>query len=159
MKQYKTATIGILVILVILAGVAYYTLGGKADERAARELVEAFGLQLKNVPLTAEEEMVQESIGDYYAPYVMQDLLTAWITSPDQAPGRATSSPWPDHITVTSLTEQGAGYVVNGDVVLMTSVEVSSEADDNAGTVPVVLQVVPTDDGWRIAAYQEQRTE
>lgn len=156
MKQYTATTVGILIILAILAGVAYYTVSGKADEKATREIVEGFGLQLKNVPLTAEAAAVQESIGDYYAPYVMQDLLTAWITNPEQAPGRATSSPWPDRIEITDIAEQGAGYVVTGNVILMTSVEVATEAEDNAGTVPVVLQLIPTDDGWRIVAYQEQ---
>lgn len=159
MKQYTAATVGIFIIFAVLAGIAYYQGSGAADEAAVRGVVEDFGLQLKNVPLTAEEDVVQESIGQYYAPYVTQDLLTAWITTTELAPGRLTSSPWPDRIVISDISEQGAGYVVSGDIVLMTSEEVASEEDDNAGTMPVILQLVPTEDGWRIAVYQEQRSE
>jgi bla regulator protein BlaR1 len=159
MKQYTTATVGLLILLGVLGGLAWYQWSGVGDVAAARATVRDFGLQLKNVPLAAEEEVVQESIGGYYSPFVTKDLLTAWITDVELAPGRLTSSPWPDRIEIVDMTEQGAGYVVRGDIVLMTSAEVTSEEDDNAGTVPVIIQLVPVDGGWRIAAYQEQASQ
>ena len=49
------------------------------------------------------------------------------------------------------MTAQGAGRIVVGEVILTTSS--SSEPVD---TVPFVAQLIPTDSGWKIAAYQEE---
>lgn len=155
MKQYRFATIGIIVALVALTGVLFYmTKSDAGQQRAVRSTVETFASQLKNVPLSGEEDIAKDALADYYAPYITPELLTSWQERPVTAPGRRTSSPWPDRIEIKSIASQGAGYIVNGDIIYMTSVEVAEGGESQR--VPVVIQVIKTDEGWRIAAYQEQ---
>lgn len=155
MRHYRYATVVAVIGVLILSGAAFYmSRSASAGERAARSVVEDFGKQLKNVSLTAEPDAVRSSIADYYAPFVTQDLLRAWQEDASLAPGRDVSSPWPDRVEVTEVRPQGSGYLVSGAEILMTSVEQSS--DGNAGIVPFIAQVIRTEEGWRIATFQEQ---
>ncbi|HEY0979564.1 MAG TPA: hypothetical protein VGE23_01850 [Candidatus Paceibacterota bacterium] len=118
-----------------------------AHEGDVRSTVAAFGNQLNAVstlsPAAAEE------IQNAYGPYVSEELLAAWIAHPEAAPGRATSSPWPDHIEIDTVTLNEIGaYEVAGRVMLMTSA-------GDAGSVPVALTVENTERGYRITAYEE----
>ena len=117
-----------------------------AHEGDVRSTVAAFGNQLNAVstlsPAAAEE------IQNAYGPYVSEELLAAWIANPETAPGRATSSPWPDHIEIDAVTQNEIGaYEVAGRVMLMTSA-------GDAGSVPVALTVENTERGYRITAYE-----
>ena len=160
MQQYKTFSLFIVLALTLLFGVALY---GPTDiwleKHAVRAAVEKFGAQLNKVPLAAEEWQIRDALVAHYRPYLTEELLQMWSADPSRAAGRQTSSPWPARIEVNTVHEQGETYVVNGEIVLMTSVEEASAADDDAGRIPVVLLLMETDAGWRIAAYQEQVRE
>ena len=160
MQQYKTFSLFIVLALTLLFGVALY---GPTDiwleKREVHAAVEEFGAQLQKVSLAGEVWQVRDALGAHYRPYLTEELLEMWSADPSLAAGRQTSSPWPARIDVGIITEQGETYVVNSEVVFMTSVEEASTADDDAGRIPVVLLLMETDAGWRIAAYQEQVRE
>jgi hypothetical protein len=147
----RNILIGFVLIIVVLAAFAFLHPVSPPDiaEASARTAVTAFGTQLQKVSLLAPDAANQ--IATQYGEYVTHALLASWQATPKKAPGRLTSSPWPDHIQITSAAPQGTGYVVSGGVVLMTSAGL-------AGVIPVVMQVVPQDGKWLIAAYQEQAT-
>ena len=156
MQQYRNLAIGIVVIVAILGGFALFQ-SDVLGERAARNVVTSFGAQLKNIPLSGEPEIARQAIEEKYAEFVSLELLEQWKKIPAGAPGRLTSSPWPERIEITEIVSQGNGYVVSGNVIYMTSVEETQGGI--ARSQPVVILVVRNNDGWRIAAYQEKQTQ
>jgi hypothetical protein len=149
-----------VVILVVVAGAALLggaTLlsspsSGTAGVDDASSTVAAFGAQLQKVSLLAPD--VSSTIASTYASYVTPQLLSAWEATPQSAPGRRTSSPWPDHIRIDSIGPQGTGYIVNGDIIEMTSDNI--EHGGNSGTIPVIIQLIQQNGSLLIAAYQQQ---
>jgi hypothetical protein len=156
MTSYRTFAIAVgaavLLAVVLLAG---FLLISPTGDVAARTVSADFVSQLKNVPLTAETEDIRAAIERYYKPYVTEELLNQWLADPQSAPGRETSSPWPDRIFIKQVVPQGETYVINADVLYMTSVEEATSEEDASGVVVVTIFLVPTNDGWRIAAYHE----
>lgn len=88
-----------------------------------RKLVIGFGSQLRNLSLLAQTEQLQIDLLNVYGPYVSTELLEQWLENPQSAPGRQTSSPWPERIEVTSVEQIGEGnvYHVEGDIVEVTN--------------------------------------
>jgi len=118
-------------------------------ERAVRDLTGAFGARLREVPLTAPADTVQESIRHSYGPYISPQLLKTWMDDPTKAPGRLVSSPWPDRIDVRSVTAlSDTDYEVTGDIVEVTSEEAGTA--EAAATRPVTLRVALVAGEWRI---------
>ncbi|QQG38245.1 MAG: hypothetical protein HYS26_01695 [Candidatus Kaiserbacteria bacterium] len=147
----RTILILIAAALLVLGVGAYIVFGIPAQERgAAQNLVEDFGAQLQKVSLL--DPNASSTMAEAYSPYVQEALLAQWQRDPESAPGRLTSSPWPAAIVVDSMSKQGSGYVVSGRVALETST-------GSAGQSPVVILVVKEDGRWKIAAYQEPRSE
>lgn len=152
MRQYKTATVAIFIALVVLLGVVLYKPVMEArNESAARAVVEEFGARMKNVSTTAEPDIARPVIDQNYSGLVTAELLAQWDGAPATAPGRPTSSPYPDEIEISSITPQGSGFIVTGDVVQATA------SEGPIGKTPVILMVIKQDGDWRIAAYQEQQ--
>lgn len=143
-----------IVVVAALAVLGFLLMKSKGDA-SARILATDFVTQLKNVPLTAEEEQVQAAINQYYAAYVTPELLQEWLANTEEAPGRTVEGEWPDRIFIKSVTKQGSSYVINADVLYVTSAEAESAEEDASGVVVVTIMVVPTEDGYRIAAYEE----
>lgn len=140
--------------ILVLGGLVYSYIGshptGIIDgehEGDVRTTVAQFGNQINSVSLlspTAAEE-IQSS----YGPYVSPELLASWIQDPSLAPGRATSSPWPDHIAVDTVVKNEVGaYDVMGRIILKTSTE-------DAGIIPVSLTVANVNGSFLITQYQE----
>lgn len=114
-------------------------------EGDVRTTVAGFGNALATVSLLAPDAATQ--IRTAYAPYVAPDLLAQWEADPSRAPGRATSSPWPDHITVDTVTERAAGvYDVSGHLVFATSAEAPEPA-------PVALTVTRIEGAYLITQF------
>ena len=120
----------------------------EAEEQAVRGLAEGFGGQLRNVSLLAPKETVAADMQKYYGDYVAPALLEKWKNDPSSAPGRLTSSPWPDRIEIRSVERlAGDSYEVSGEIVEVTSVEASGGA---ANTRPIVLSVRKIGGRWLI---------
>lgn len=157
--MHPPAPFACLAIVVIVAGCggneasAGGERGGVAcDAAAARAVVERFGERLRRVSLLAPDAVRTREIREAYADLVTPVLLEAWLADPSRAPGRETSSPWPDRIEVRSIAPaDGDACVVEGAVVHVTSGEVAAGGAELRE--PVTLRVVE-EDGWRIAAYQ-----
>jgi len=148
MKKQHIWAVLILVILVVAVGAAIAIMPNQArDSAAARSLVEEFGGQLQHVSLLSPEDTLKSDIQSAYAPYVTSDLMQMWLTDPRHAPGRETSSPWPDRIEISSIAQQGSGYVATGNIVMKTS-------EGDADSQPVVIQVLRENGAWKIAAFQ-----
>ena len=139
-------------LIVALAIIGFFYLTAQPDqakdEAEVKALVVEFGAYLKSISLQEPSDTLKGDIQQVYGPYVTDALLQSWRADPTHAPGRQTSSPWPDRIEVSSIAPQGQGYVASGDIVMMTS-------SGEAGRVPVVLQVIQQNGDWRIAVYQE----
>jgi hypothetical protein len=112
------------------------------------QLVTSFGGYEKSISLQENTDLLKSDIQSNYGQFVTDALLQQWRADPANAPGRKTSSPWPDRIVIDSVSPQGAGYIVSGNIMMMTSTGVSAQ-------VPVVLFVMRENDKWKIAAYQE----
>lgn len=123
-----------------------------SETEQVKSLVTEFGTHLKNVPLTAQKELLVPVIKKEYAPFVSQTLLERFEEDPAHAPGRQTSSPWPDRLEVQEVQQRGNYYEVVAQVVNMTSVEVKKGGD--AGRDTVYLTVAFIDGTWKIADYQ-----
>lgn len=156
MQKRTLYIIGAAALVVLLAAAIVLWPKGEAK---ARVTAAEFVAQLKNVSLTAGSEAIASAIDEHYAPYVTDELVERWKADTDSAPGREASSPWPDRIFIKNVSKQGEGYVINADVLYMSSVEEATPEEDAAGVTVVVMQVIPTDDGWRIAAYEELFSE
>lgn len=109
-------------------------------------LVEAFGARLQQVSLLAPD--AGDQILTQYAEFVAPELLAQWAASPETAPGRVTSSPWPDRIEVNSVIPRGAGYLVDAVVV-----EVTSEGE--SGRYAALFTVGQVEGQWMITAYTQ----
>jgi hypothetical protein len=151
-REYFLLIVGL--ILVVVTGAAVYYIQ-KAPNRSrdmaqVTKLVTDFGQYEKSISLQEDAELLKSDIQQNYSQFVTDTLLQQWRSAPATAPGRQTSSPWPDRIEIDSVTPQGSGYIVSGRVVMLTS------AGESAST-PVILQVIQDNGSWKIAAYQEQK--
>lgn len=140
--------------VLVLGGLVYSYIGSHptgiidgSHEGDVRTTIAQFGNQLNSVSL--QSPTVAEEIRHSYGPYVAPELLATWIENPSIAPGRATSSPWPDHIKVDTVTKNEMGaYDVMGRIILKTSTE-------DAGIIPVSLTVSNIDGSFLITRYEE----
>ena len=116
------------------------------DEDAVNRLVEDFGKKLQLVSLLAPENVLGESMQENYGEFVSPTLLEQWLKDPVNAPGRLTSSPWPDRIEIlgTEKISEGA-YEVKGEII-----EVANGNDEIVAKRPITLVVEKIDRKWLI---------
>ncbi|HZS42707.1 MAG TPA: hypothetical protein VFA52_00595 [Candidatus Paceibacterota bacterium] len=111
-----------------------------------------FGSKLKNVSLLAPTSTLKADIARYYGPYITVELLAEWQNNPSLAPGRLTSSPWPDHIDILSINQiDSTHYQVQGEIVEMTSQEVVAGGDSGREEVKITLTKVKNK--WLISQF------
>jgi hypothetical protein len=157
----STILVGAVAVLILL-GIAYYysqmtrnqtgtqqqtQIETQSDEQKVRNVVEDFGRALQNVNLLASD--VASQMDESYSSLVTQDLLNSWKDDPRSAPGRLTSSPWPDSIeiaTVSKMTDDS--YRVDGKIIEVTSADQEGES---ANTREIALIVNRYDQTWLIS--------
>ncbi len=158
-RNTRILSIGGVIALLIVAGIVALYFGPTASEVRGNEeasaVLQEFGSKLKNVSLL-DAEGLNAAIDQNYAPYITAELLADWKANPSHVPGRQTSSPWPDRLGIGTVSTQGTSRVFAGEVILVTSTEGEGEVAD---TVPFVAQLIQTDEGWKIAAYQEEKVQ
>lgn len=122
------------------------------EDRAGKEiktLVESFGQNLKKVSLLAPREELIKSIEDNYSQFISDELLQQWKNDPRSAPGRVSSSPWPERIEITDFEKiSDDEYNVIGRVVELTSQEVAHGGI--AAVRPVKISVKKINEKWVI---------
>ena len=124
-----------------------------ADKQSVTDLVTDFGDKLQMVSLLAPANTVKQSMQENYEKFVSPDLLAKWQSDPANAPGRVSSSPWPDRIEVSSVQKlSDDSYEVKGEVIEITSTEVGS--DKAAARRPITCTVKKLAQGWRIDAVK-----
>lgn len=126
---------------------------------AVIKLTEDFGKKMKNVSLLAPEDIAAKSIQENYAGIVSPALLAQWRSDLQNAPGRLTSSPWPERIEIIGTEKlSDFKYQVKGEIIEVTSVELANGG--YAAKRPITLAVEKLDNSWLITAvklddYQE----
>ncbi|MCX7951353.1 MAG: hypothetical protein N2594_05315 [Clostridiales bacterium] len=119
------------------------------EEYQVIKVVYIFGKKLKNVSLLASQEILIKSIKDNYSNYITQRLLKEWIKDPSKAPGRLTSSPWPDRIEIKTVTKTDKNtYKVEGEIIEITSAEVISKGVAARRSITLIVRKI--DDCWLI---------
>lgn len=119
-----------------------------AQEQRVRAVVADLGVRLKNVSLlspSAAQDMARE-----YGKYVAPELLARWQSDPSQAPGRLTSSPWPERIDILSLQKSGKVYIADVSIPLTTSA-------GDAGREEAVVVLERRGDAWLIGDYTKKQ--
>jgi membrane-bound inhibitor of C-type lysozyme len=114
-----------------------------------RQVVNDFGQQLKNVSLLSPEEQVRADMENYYNDLVVYETIKKWFKNPLEAPGRLTSSPWPEKIEVDSINEETKEkYLVKGRIIEMTN----TEEDEKEKTVERKIDIclAEFDGNWLI---------
>lgn len=97
----------------------------EAEKNKVIKFVQSFGEQLRMVSLLAPEDILKETMNEYYGDFVTAELIEKWLVDPVAAPGKLTSSPWPGRIDVLSVEEIAENqYIVKGNIVEFTSVEI-----------------------------------
>lgn len=147
--------LAIVVILGAILGVYLIsrTPTAQVNEESVRAFVEEFGTKLQKVALLADRTMVADTMQAEYGPYVAPALLAAWQNDPTKAPGRLTSSPWPDRIEIERVEKKGAGYEVAGQIIEVTSEGGGiGEPPTEAARRPVTMTVEKSGSSWRITA-------
>lgn len=125
------------------------------DINEIKKLVEDFGKVLANVPLQSPPDLLENAFIEYYSPFVSEDLIKQWINNPEEALGRLTSSPWPDHIEISDLKKITIDkYEVYGNVVEITSIEVVEGG--YADKYGVTLTVERINDKWLITDAKKE---
>ncbi len=158
----RTATtLTAIVVVLILAGGFWLFMQPVTDQQnnepttatsteaiaEVRTVVTNFGGKLKNVSLLSTSTVVTD-MAMQYGPYLSSDLLAAWQADPREALGRMTSSPWPDRIDITSVTQSGVNeYTVEGRVVEVTSADTASTTPNS---YPVTLKLTEVNGTWII---------
>lgn len=129
------------------------------DEAAVTSLIENFGGKLQTVSLLAPKDIVNKSIQENYSDFISPTLLAKWQSDPQNAPGRLTSSPWPDHIKIESIKEVSENeYKVKGKIIEITNAKKAN--DEVAAQRSISLNVKKTGERWLIedatlGAYEE----
>ena len=119
------------------------------DVEMVKSLVTNFGKKLKMVSVLAPEDILIKSIEENYSEYISTALLEKWKQDPKSAPGRLTSSPWPERIEISSLDKiSESEYEVRGDIIEVTSTDQSS--DEATSKIPILLKVVNDNGKWVI---------
>lgn len=112
-------------------------------------LVKSFGKSLKMVSLLAPEDIVKDAIKENYGEFISSTLLEKWQNDPVNAPGRVSSSPWPERIDIHSIEKiTDTEYTVNGYIIEMTSVEMVNGGI--AAKRPITLNIKKVDERWLI---------
>jgi hypothetical protein len=143
--------------LVVIAGALALIIGhprstapvSNADDTAVRAAITGFGGTLKNVSLLAPDASTQ--IATEYAPYASPALIAKWQGDPEHAPGRLTSSPWPDRIEVSSVDAEGDTARASGTLVEATS----ANGGAATGSYAVTFTLEKENGTWLITGYEK----
>lgn len=124
------------------------------EEEIVEGVVEKFGTSLQKVSLLGPKEEVEKSMQGNYGDVVSAELIEQWLTDPSKAPGKLTSSPWPERIDIKTMEKRSEqAYALNGLVIERTNV------DQIANKTPIHLVVEKVGELWLITEVTLDDTE
>lgn len=156
---------GVIALGIIIVGIIFIDakpkeeVAGPVDVEAlealeVRELVEGFGRRHALVSLVADKEIRDKAISGHFSYYASSELVKKWQKDPENAPGRLTSSPWPDRIEIDSLVKNEDGtYAVTGRLIEVTSD--TKVKDGISAEYPVTLKLSNASGKWIIVQYEK----
>ena len=119
-----------------------------------KNLIRNFGEKLQMVSLLAPKDIVSKSIEENYSEFISSSLLERWKNDPKNAPGRLTSSPWPDRIEIRDTEKVSEDkYRIKGEIIEVTSVENANGGA--AAKQAITILVVKDKDRWVIDEFKE----
>jgi hypothetical protein len=146
----------ILSVVVVILSACASSNSSPAEEATVRGVVEGFGQKLKMVSLLSPS--AAEDMKAQYSDYVSSALLEKWMGSPETAPGRMVSSPWPNRIEITSIKSTKLNdYSVTANVVEITSAEISKGGYTDK--IPVQITVKKINEKWLIVEYAQGKPQ
>jgi hypothetical protein len=152
-KQYNILAV-VIAVAVIIMGLAVMRQHQKAqdiaDDSSVRVVVSQFGSTIQKVSLSTPNALAE--IANAYAPYASSSLISYWQANRSFAPGKGLSSPWPDRIEINSVMKDRKNYVVEGNVIEVTSKEVIHGGI--AAQFPVQLTLSKYGNSWLIVKYE-----
>lgn len=163
MKKLLIFTVICIIITILFSyeiGAAKITQTNNSDVKVVTNLVKSFGSKLQNFSLLAPKDIIKKEMKKNYEKIITPQLLAKWSANPLSAPGRLTSSPWPDRIEIKSVIKLSSSeYEVRGEIIEITSVEKVNGG--YAAKRPITLKVKRTDKHWLISyvslgAYERQ---
>jgi len=117
------------------------------DEATVNSLVKNFGEKLQLVSLLGPEDVLEKSMQENYGEFVSPTLLEQWLKDSINAPGRLTSSPWPDRIEILNTEKVSEeAYEVKGEIIEIASLE----SNEIVAKRPITLVVEKIDGKWLI---------
>jgi bla regulator protein BlaR1 len=147
--------IAAIAVIIVIGAAAWNFWPTPAPQDASddvRNTVISFGGTLRSVSLLAPSEVLTQEMEEQYGPYVAPELLAQWEQDPTKAPGRLTSSPFPQGFYIASITKQADGtYRVDAAVQEVTSIETSAIVDKYG--VTLVLQKMG--DSWKVISFEK----
>lgn len=156
--MFKPLVILVVLVAAVFGAYQYWWLPHQAPDSQidkAVAVVTGFGKALQMVSLTADPDTVRTAMNQHYKTYVTRELLAEWQQDPERAPGRRTSSPWPDRIEPQTVAQEDGAFVIRGEVVELTSQELTSGGA--ASRYPVTATVIQEDGRWVISSFAEDR--
>jgi len=95
-----------------------------SQEEVITNLVKDFGSKLKLVSILSPKETLEKDMRENYGDFVSEKLIEKWLSNPESALGRFTSSPWPDRIDIENIEKVSEEeYKVQGKIIEVTSNE------------------------------------
>jgi hypothetical protein len=165
MKKIILLTIAFIMITTVFSyeiGTAKITKVNDSETNIVTKLVKSFGGKLQNFSLLAPNDIVKKELQKNYEKLITPQLLSKWSANPLTAPGRLTSSPWPDRIEIKAVIKlSGNEYEVKGEIIEITSVEKVNGG--YAEKRPITLRIKKIKNNWLISdvylgAYERQST-
>ena len=124
----------------------------RADSIAVRNLVLEFGSKMQQIALQSPDSALSRAYRAHYGTIVANSLIIEWVKNRTRAPGRLTSSPWPERIEILNLARKSPrAFLVDAEIVERTS----AEAAGDAGRIPIRLAIWKAARQWRINDYDQ----
>ena len=122
-----------------------------------RDITHQFGEKIQTVSLTSSTSVRNEQLQTAFGDLVTANLLKQWKERSTNVPGKKTSSPWPDHIDISSVIPRSpTRYEVTGYIIYLTSDQALQGGETRREPITVTLEQVGKT--WNIVAVETKLT-
>jgi hypothetical protein len=122
-----------------------------------RDITHQFGEKIQTVSLTSSTSVRNEQLQTAFGDLVTANLLKQWKERSTNVPGKKTSSPWPDHIDISSVIPRSpTRYEVTGYIIYLTSDQALQGGETRREPITLTLEQVGT--AWNIVAVETKLT-